>query len=124
MKYQGGGVGDERKEEYPPEAVNAEQLNATQLDKLVWRYHERGQRDKLMETLLLLGSNFPESDEARIVFKSFYSTNYLSKDERKKLHPLITRYYNDLAEENKAELEERATMRDVMVGTTTTSKKE
>ena len=69
-----------------------EKVKMEWLYEQVWRYHECGQREKLLETLLLLGDNFPESEEARVAFKSFYSSNYFNKQEKERLHQLITKY--------------------------------
>ena len=48
-----------------------EEVKAEWLDGQVWRYHEFGQREKLLETLILLCNYFPDSKEARVNIQKF-----------------------------------------------------
>ena len=69
-----------------------EKNEAKKLYKQIWSYHERGEKNKLLEALLFLIKSFPDSEEAQLAFKSFSSINYFNIEEQKSLHKLFNKY--------------------------------
>lgn len=110
MKYQAEASTNQRKEDNPQKPINA-----SFLAELAWKYHQHGEREKLLNTLILLMNSYPESEEARITFKSFYTSNYFKKKERKTLQPFIDKYKH---EEKKAlSVEINESVKKVILGT-------
>jgi len=70
MGYQAGISRNEQRKEISSSLNTPEQLS-----NLVWHYHERDLKDKVLETLLLLGRSFPDSKETQVTLTSFYETN-------------------------------------------------